>query len=383
MKTSLILASALLAAGAGLAHADEDGNSPAYASCMEAANGVTLDMTDCMGHEIALHDARLNSAYKAAMASLTGDLQTQLRGAQRLWIQYRDAECRLRGSLTGGSIDRINGGACMLDMTRERADQLAPLSAVEGRGGLGATRQAAQRQRPASDCVFVEDAGRILPGRHLQQVGQHLLGKHPVQPPQLADRVTMVIDPDVPQRVFLGVDHIDRRRGFAVAVPTLQVAGGDGGQQPLHQRPIHGLAERRRHRYQHLAPSQPIALYAKLFTGDKATPGQAALAGPARHLALPVDHRHLAQRHDGVGALQLGNDLRRGSPLSQQPESIQPQIRIDLGLGRDRAHPGGGVAQQLAHGGHGGGGGHTELPAARTSGDNGKRHTHPWVRVWP
>ena len=54
--------------------------------------------------------------------------QNQLRDAQRLWIKFRDADCALLGSLTGGSIDRINSASCFLDMTKQRADDLARLA---------------------------------------------------------------------------------------------------------------------------------------------------------------------------------------------------------------------------------------------------------------
>lgn len=56
------------------------------------------------------------------MQALTPAQQTQLRDAQRLWIKFRDADCELLGSLTGGSIDRITS------MTKQRADDLARLS---------------------------------------------------------------------------------------------------------------------------------------------------------------------------------------------------------------------------------------------------------------
>lgn len=131
MKRKLIIAS-LLAVATPFASASETGDSAAYASCMDAAGGVTLAMLECMASETTLHDQRLNAAYRAAMASLDGDRKDQLRGAQRLWIKYRDAECTLRASLTGGSIDRLNGGSCLLDMTRERANDLQWIANMNG-----------------------------------------------------------------------------------------------------------------------------------------------------------------------------------------------------------------------------------------------------------
>src|SRR5690606_29172108 len=69
MKRKLIIAS-LLAVATPFASASETGDSAAYASCMDAAGGVTLAMLECMASETTLHDQRLNAAYRAAMASL-------------------------------------------------------------------------------------------------------------------------------------------------------------------------------------------------------------------------------------------------------------------------------------------------------------------------
>ncbi|WP_371915261.1 lysozyme inhibitor LprI family protein [Pseudomonas sp. PA27(2017)] len=66
--------------------------------------------------------------YKAAMQALTLAQQTQLCDATRLWMKLRDADCTLLDSLTGSSIDRINSALRFLDMTKQRADDLAGLT---------------------------------------------------------------------------------------------------------------------------------------------------------------------------------------------------------------------------------------------------------------
>lgn len=121
-----LLAIAVITLSAGV-HAADDDYSVTYSACMDESGGVTMNMLDCMGSETEQQDARLNQSYKAAMQALTPAQQTQLRDAQRLWIKFRNADCALLGSLTGGSIDRINSASCFLDMTKQRADDLGRL----------------------------------------------------------------------------------------------------------------------------------------------------------------------------------------------------------------------------------------------------------------
>ena len=49
--------------------------------------------------------------------------RTAMRVAQRLWIQYRDANCPYYG-LGEGTIARVEAGDCMLRMTQSRAIEL-------------------------------------------------------------------------------------------------------------------------------------------------------------------------------------------------------------------------------------------------------------------
>ena len=105
----------------------DDGLSSAYKICMDRSGGVTLNMQECITAETGRHDARLNQNYKAALQTLDAPQQEDLRDAQRAWITFRDSECGFIARLTGGSIDRINGANCMLEMTKTRADTLDDL----------------------------------------------------------------------------------------------------------------------------------------------------------------------------------------------------------------------------------------------------------------
>jgi uncharacterized protein YecT (DUF1311 family) len=125
-----LLAIALAAFSFSVSAADND-YSATYTACMDASGGVTVSMLNCMSSETEQQDARLNKNYKAAMQGLQQEQKTQLRDAQRLWIKYRDANCALLGSLTGGTIDSVNGASCLLDMTKERADDFGWLAERE------------------------------------------------------------------------------------------------------------------------------------------------------------------------------------------------------------------------------------------------------------
>ena len=52
-------------------------------------------MQDCIAEEFEHQDRRLNTAYQALMGSVSAETRTQLRDAQRKWIAFRDANCRV------------------------------------------------------------------------------------------------------------------------------------------------------------------------------------------------------------------------------------------------------------------------------------------------
>lgn len=100
--------------------------SPAYRACMssgEAAQGVTFAMADCTSAEIELQDAKLNAVYKQVMSELDEGTRKKLRDAQRAWIKFRDTTCE-SVSNSGGTIDILNGGSCILDATVRRTMEL-------------------------------------------------------------------------------------------------------------------------------------------------------------------------------------------------------------------------------------------------------------------
>ena len=91
-----------------------------YQSCSQ---GGTVAIVQCVGAQTRAWDAKLNAAYKAAMGRIDPAQREPLRAAQRLWIQYRDANCKFYGSREG-SIRQIEGAECLRSMTEERALEL-------------------------------------------------------------------------------------------------------------------------------------------------------------------------------------------------------------------------------------------------------------------
>jgi uncharacterized protein YecT (DUF1311 family) len=88
-----------------------------------ACDGSTYEMVECLKAKTAFWDKRMTVAYQATMKDAAPKQRDQLRAAQRLWIQYRDANCLYYG-MGEGTIARIEAGECMRSMTEARAREL-------------------------------------------------------------------------------------------------------------------------------------------------------------------------------------------------------------------------------------------------------------------
>jgi uncharacterized protein YecT (DUF1311 family) len=87
-------------------------------------NGNTQTMVECAQARTAEWDERMNVAYQQALKDASSSRQRdQLRAAQRLWVQYRDANCLYYG-LGEGTIARVDAAGCMLSLTETRAREL-------------------------------------------------------------------------------------------------------------------------------------------------------------------------------------------------------------------------------------------------------------------
>jgi uncharacterized protein YecT (DUF1311 family) len=92
----------------------------------QACDGSTFEMVECLKGKTAQWDKRMTIAYQQAMKDVSPAQREQLRAAQRLWIQYRDANCLYYG-MGEGTIARIDAGECMRSMTEARARELEGL----------------------------------------------------------------------------------------------------------------------------------------------------------------------------------------------------------------------------------------------------------------
>ncbi|UVL79386.1 lysozyme inhibitor LprI family protein [Pseudomonas putida] len=100
-----------------------DDYTPAYGKCMDKASS-TVAMSECIKAETHVQDQRLNRVYKQLMGKLDAGQQKSLRDVQRKWLAYRDGNCQFHVQASGGTMAQLEGGSCMMDMTRDRAAEL-------------------------------------------------------------------------------------------------------------------------------------------------------------------------------------------------------------------------------------------------------------------
>jgi uncharacterized protein YecT (DUF1311 family) len=92
-----------------------------------AAVVVTSDAVQCLSKAGVAANAKLNSTYKNISEKLRSEAADvkRLRTAERLWMQYRDANCTAeRGLYNGGTAASPAYLACVEAMTRARTKEL-------------------------------------------------------------------------------------------------------------------------------------------------------------------------------------------------------------------------------------------------------------------
>ena len=112
-----------LAVGPSAAAQAHGGAPPSADDCLnERRYPDPMQARICVNAAYDVEDARLNRAYKAAMARMpTAQRRIALRDAQRAWIKARDAECYDDWPGAGAKLEMAS---CYYDRASLRADAL-------------------------------------------------------------------------------------------------------------------------------------------------------------------------------------------------------------------------------------------------------------------
>jgi uncharacterized protein YecT (DUF1311 family) len=94
---------------------------PGFQPCGDKPS--TPAVVECVQAKTTAADQRLNAAYKALQARIDAAQRQPLLAAQRLWVQYRDANCGFYGT-QDGSIRQVQEAECIRSMTEDRAREL-------------------------------------------------------------------------------------------------------------------------------------------------------------------------------------------------------------------------------------------------------------------
>jgi uncharacterized protein YecT (DUF1311 family) len=100
--------------------------SKTFDRCMDAANGVTVDVMNCMDEELDYQDKRLNSVYQSLHEVFTLTNWDVLRKEQRKWLAGRD-NCEVNDDIRGGTAEMLVRADCVLRKTTFRAVELEAL----------------------------------------------------------------------------------------------------------------------------------------------------------------------------------------------------------------------------------------------------------------
>ena len=94
---------------------------PGFQPCGDKPS--TPAVVECVQAKTNVADQQLNAAYKALQARIDAAQRQPLLSAQRLWVQYRDANCAFYG-VQDGSIRQVQAAECIRSMTEDRAYEL-------------------------------------------------------------------------------------------------------------------------------------------------------------------------------------------------------------------------------------------------------------------
>jgi uncharacterized protein YecT (DUF1311 family) len=81
------------------------------------------EINRCAADKAQEADRQLNASYRAALCYVGPEEKKAFLTAQRAWLAYRDADCRLQGN-GGGTLASMNHALCVASLSQQRAKEL-------------------------------------------------------------------------------------------------------------------------------------------------------------------------------------------------------------------------------------------------------------------
>ena len=107
--------------------ADKVKETPQFTDCMDKVDLGAMKNSQwlaCYTQELARQDKVLNTEYRALQGRIPPEAKDPLIKAQRAWIAYREAWCKLEQELPNAPGGEVNYQACLLDQTLLQINKL-------------------------------------------------------------------------------------------------------------------------------------------------------------------------------------------------------------------------------------------------------------------
>jgi len=97
-----------------------------YELCEQKSGSVDQALMDCESAEFDRQDKRLNSNYRALLATISKSKGDELRKVQRAWLTFVEGKCGFLydGTDYNGSLNRLMATHCEVIERARRADEL-------------------------------------------------------------------------------------------------------------------------------------------------------------------------------------------------------------------------------------------------------------------
>ena len=95
---------------------------------MSKTSGVTVEIVDCIGAELKAQDIKLNTNYKSLLAQIAEPRRKDLQETQRVWLRFRELNCKFYYDPEGGTMARVAANECFLRLAAERAVELKAIA---------------------------------------------------------------------------------------------------------------------------------------------------------------------------------------------------------------------------------------------------------------